>query len=82
MRSRWNTTVTDGCQHLNLHTSGGWIHVGWVQPTTKGFNVLCCWIEGSGEDYPETKIFETAKQARRALKATATVAIIGGFRGN
>jgi hypothetical protein len=39
------------------------------------------WIKDSHEDYPENKVFETAKQARRALKAAATVAVIGGFRG-
>jgi hypothetical protein len=39
------------------------------------------WLLGSHEDYPETKVFETAKQARRALKACAIAAIIGGFRG-
>jgi hypothetical protein len=39
------------------------------------------WLKNSHEDYPETKVFETAKQARRALKAAAIVAIIGGFRG-
>ena len=79
MRAKWNPTVTDGCQHLNLRTSGGWVHVGWIEGTTKGFNVLACWIDNG--DYPENKIFETAKQARRALKACAIAAIIGGFRG-
>jgi hypothetical protein len=39
------------------------------------------WLEDTHEDYPENKVFETAKQARRALKAAAVIAIIGGFRG-
>jgi hypothetical protein len=39
------------------------------------------WLTDSYDDYPESKVFETAKQARRALKAAAVIAIIGGFRG-
>jgi len=39
------------------------------------------WIKDSHADYPENKVFETVKQARRALKAAAIVAVIGGFRG-
>jgi hypothetical protein len=77
MRAKWDK-ANGG---LALHTSGGWVYVGWVEELKfgKGFRALCCWLEDP--DYPETKVFETAKQARRALKATATVAIIGGFTG-
>ena len=78
MRSRWRKDAYD-IEHLSRYTSDGWTYMGWVEPAKGGFNVLACWI--SNGDYPENKIFETAKQARRALKATATVAIIGGFRG-
>lgn len=78
MRAKWRKDAYD-VEHLEMHTSKGWIYMGWVEPTIGGFNALACWI--SNGDYPENKIFETAKQARRALKATATVAIIGGFRG-
>lgn len=80
MRAKWNKRP-GGDEELHLHSTAGWIYMGWVQPTIGGFNVLCCWLESSAEDYPETKIFETAKQARRALKASAIVAFIGGFRG-
>jgi len=77
MRAKWN----EANGGLSLHTSEGWIYVGWVETNDRCSRVFCCWLDGSGDDYPENKIFETAKQARRALKATATVAIIGGFRG-
>lgn len=79
MRSKWE----DG--DLYLHTAErGWVQVGWVEPTRPnalvdpGFVVFCHWMIGLG-DYPEGHIFETEKQARRALKAAATVALVGGL---
>jgi len=72
---------TNGDEDLSLRTSGGWVYVGWVEPDRKGYRAVCMWLRETHSDYPENKVFETAKQARRALKAAATVAIIGGFRG-
>ena len=79
MRSKWEGV------DLYLHTAErGWVQVGWVEPTPKntlgpsGFRVYCHWLSGD-EGYPEGHIFETAKQARRALKSAATVALIGGL---
>jgi len=84
MRAKWETH--DTIQELYIRFSDGrtseWRIVGWVQPCSypkPGFVVLCHWIAGA-PDYPERNVFETAKQARRALKACATVAIIGGWR--
>lgn len=77
MRAKWS----EDNGGLHLHTSGGWIYVGWVETNDHGSRAFCCWIEGSGDDYPENKVFETAKQARRALKSCAIAAIVGGFRG-
>jgi hypothetical protein len=87
MRHKWEEhNQYAGVQELYIRFGDGrtseWRLVGWVQnhPVSgEGFRVYCHWI--SDGDYPENKVFETAKQARRALKATATVAIIGGFRG-
>ena len=77
MRSKWDK-ANGG---LSIHTNKGWVYVGWVQELNYGggFQVLCCWLDTP--DYPEAKVFETEKQARRALKAAASVAIIGGFQG-
>lgn len=75
MRSKWDQG------YLYLHTAEmGWVQVGWVESVKhgSGFCVYCHWMNGDG-DYPENKVFETAKQARRALKAAATVALIGGL---
>ena len=80
MRAKWEPQ-TNGDDDLHLHTSGGWVYVGWVELQREGYRPVCMWLKNSHEDYPETKVFETAKQARRALKAAAIVAIIGGFRG-
>jgi hypothetical protein len=80
MRAKWEPQ-TNGDEDLHLYTSEGWVYVGWVQPEREGYRAICMWITETHEDYPENKVFETAKQARRALKACATVAIIGGFRG-
>jgi len=46
-----------------------------------GYRPICMWLKDAHADYPENEVFETAKQARRALKEAATVAVIGGFRG-
>jgi hypothetical protein len=78
MRHKWDTSNGG----LALYTADkGWVYVGWVEEAKGGigFRVFCCWFDDG--DYPENKLFETDKQARRALKSAATVAIIGGFRG-
>ena len=80
MRAKWEPQ-TNGDEDLSLHTSGSWVYVGWVESEREGYRPICMWLRDTHEDYPENKVFETAKQARRALKACATVAIIGGFRG-
>jgi hypothetical protein len=80
MRAKWERH-RGGEEELSLYTSEGWVYVGWVEPQREGYRPLCMWIKDSHEDYPENKVFETAKQARRALKAAAIVAVIGGFRG-
>lgn len=80
MRAKWEIQ-TNGDDDLSLHTSGGWVYVGWIEPEREGYRPICMWLRETHEDYPENKVFETAKQARRALKAAAIVAIIGGFRG-
>ena len=87
MRVKWELhgRVND-VQELYVRFSDGrtgeWRIVGWVQECSypkHGFLVYCHWIDDGG--YPENKVFETAKQARRALKAAATVAVVGGYRG-
>jgi hypothetical protein len=80
MRAKWEVN-SNRDEELHLYTSEGWVYVGWVEPEREGYRPLCMWIRDSHEDYPENKVFETAKQARRALKEAAIVAIIGGFRG-
>ena len=80
MRAKWRSH-NSGDDELNLYTSEGWVYVGWIEPERDGYRASCMWLKDSYEDYPENKVFETAKQARRALKAAAIVAIIGGFRG-
>lgn len=80
MRAKWET-VTNGDEDLHLYVDKGWVYVGWVEPQRDGYRPLCMWLKDTHEDYPENKVFETAKQARRALKAAAIVAVIGGFRG-
>lgn len=77
MRAKW-TKPNHG---LHLRTPEGWMYMGWIEPTANGFRVLCCWIEGSGVEYPEDTFFKTYTQAQRALKKCAIVAIIGGYRG-
>ena len=79
MRAKWDA-ANGG---LKLHTAEkGWVYVGWVeeQRVGNGFHVLCCWMDNG--DYPEHTVFDTLKQARRALKAAAIIAIIGGYPGN
>jgi hypothetical protein len=75
MRAKWDD------EGLSLYTFEGWIYMGWIDPEREGYRPICMWLMDSYEDYPENKVFETAKQARRALKAAAVIAIIGGFRG-
>ena len=78
MRAKWDN-VDRG---LNLYTAEtGWVYMGWVEElgVCNGFRVLCCWVTNG--DYPENTVFDTLKQARRALKAAAIVAIIGGYPG-
>lgn len=78
MRARW-TKRPGGDEELRLHTTAGWLFMGWVQQARDGFIVFV--YGGINGDYPENKTFETAKQARRALKAAAIVSVIGGYRG-
>jgi len=88
MRVKWEIHGRNNdVQELYIRFSDGqtseWRIVGWVQECSypkHGFLVYCHWI-GAAPDYPEGKLFETAKQARRALKASAVVAVVGGFRG-
>jgi hypothetical protein len=81
MRAKWDGQL-GGDEDLHLYTTeDGWIYVGWVEPQREGYRPICMWLKDSHADYPETEVFETAKQARRALKAAAIVAVIGGFRG-
>jgi hypothetical protein len=75
MRAKWDAAN----QGLSLLTPDGWVYVGWVEQWPEGFLVFGCWIVDL--DYPENKWFATEKQAKRALKECATVAVIGGFRG-
>lgn len=82
MRHKWEMHGRDAdVQELYIKFGDDWLIVGWVQANrpyeTPGFYVYCHWIDDG--DYPECKEFETAKQARRALKAAATVAIVGGW---
>lgn len=76
MRAKWEGNDL----HLRTAEKGWGIPVGWVEPVKRGsgFYVYCHWMSGDG-DYPENTVFDTAKQARRALKAAATVALIGGL---
>lgn len=88
MRVKWEVHGRDDAvQELYIRFSDGqtseWRIVGWLQsgPSgSPGFHVFCHW--SYDDDYPENKVFETAKQARRALKAAATVAVVGGWRPN
>lgn len=78
MRAKWD----EANQGLKLYTAEeGWVYMGWVEQRKfdNGFHVLCCWMDNG--DYPENTVFDTLKQARKALKAAAIVAIIGGFQG-
>lgn len=85
MRAKWEVRGLKSDVHeLYIRFSDGqtseWYIVGWVGaiPNKPGYYVYCHWIDDGG--YPEGKVFETAKQARRALKASATVAVVGGWR--
>ena len=82
MRAKWDETKANGDEGLQLCIAdAGWVYMGWVEPDIAGYRPICMWIKSTLEDYPENTVFETAKQARRALKAAAIVAVIGGFRG-
>ena len=83
MRHKWEVQGRDKDVHeLFIKFGDHWHIVGWVGPALRvrspGFYVYCHWIDD--EDYPEGKLFETAKQARRALKLAATIAIVRGWR--
>lgn len=78
MRAKWDNAN----QGLALYTAEqGWVYMGWVEQRKfdNRFHVLCCWMDNG--DYPENTVFDTLKQARKALKAAAIVAVIGGFQG-
>lgn len=83
MRHKWEMHGEhDDVQELYIKFGDDWHIVGWVQRFLRpkpGCLVYCHWIDDG--DYPENKLFETEKQARRALKAAATIAVVGGFRG-
>ena len=68
--------------------------LGWVQhnPIATKFSCMCSWMTDMPNDsynrrwlqkstYPEGHNFGTEHEARQALIDSATVAIIGGFRG-
>lgn len=83
MRHKWEVQGRDKDVHeLYIKFGDHWHIVGWVQSQRphekRGFYAYCHWIDDG--DYPENKVFETAKQARRALKLAATIAIVGGWR--
>lgn len=92
MKHKWDVHGREAdVIELYIKFSDDWRIVGWVGPaigvstpgigvSTPGFYVYCHWIHDG--DYPENKVFETAKQARRALKAAATVAVVGGWSPN
>ena len=81
MRHEWKVHGRDADVHeLYIKFDGEWRIVGWLQKCSYpsgGYVVYCHWIDDG--DYPESKVFETAKQARRALKSAATVAVVGGW---
>jgi hypothetical protein len=82
MKHEWKVHGRNADVHeLYIQFDGELRIVGWVGPSlarTSGFHVFCHWIDDG--DYPENKVFETAKQARRALKSAATIAVVGGWR--
>ncbi len=87
MRHKWEVHGRDeSIQELYIKFDAGWRSewriVGWVQACSypkDGYFAYCHWINDG--DYPENKVFETVKQAKRALKAAATIAVVGGYRG-
>jgi hypothetical protein len=85
MKHKWEVHGRDGeVNELYIKFDDEWRIVGWVQgsrPKQKpGCYVYCHWIYDG--DYPENKVFETVKQAKRALKAAATIAVVGGWKPN
>lgn len=84
MKHKWEVhgLVNVAAVGLYIKFDTDWRIVGWVQACSypkDGYLAYCHWINDG--DYPENKIFETEKQARRALKAAATIAVVGGYRG-
>lgn len=67
--------------------------VGWVQNSNEHhYYCMCLWMSDLAADsykrpwlspptYPEGYVFRTEAEAIQELTATATVAVIGGFRG-
>jgi hypothetical protein len=83
MRHKWEVHGREAdVIELYIKFGDDWRIVGWVGPALRkpSFHVYCHWIDDG--DYPENKEFETAKQAKRALKSAATVAIVGGWNPN
>lgn len=84
MRHKWELHGRNNeIEELYIKFGDDWRIVGWVQPTEHPepyYLAYCHWINDG--DYPENKVFATAKQARRALKAAATIAVVGGWTPN
>ena len=79
MRYHW-ITEHDSDEGLYLRVSDAWWYMGWITKEAAVWRPIAMWV--MDHDYPENTTFDTAKQARRALKAAAIVAAIGGFRSN
>lgn len=81
MRHNWTITACDAHLYFKINATE-WIIVGWVDHYIKrgipGWRVFCRWIPGESSHYPEGRVFDTLKQAKRALKLAATVAYVGG----
>lgn len=67
--------------------------MGWVSVEDTGFSVHCMWMREPGDDrvragllyptqYPEEVIFETFAKARTALRNSARVIYISGWRND
>lgn len=78
MRAKWDN-ANGG---LALYTNTGWVRVGWVEELKFGKGFRQCSAAGSKTRTTRDQSVETENRADVALKAAATVAIIGGFHGH